>query len=116
MKKPLCSMVCACLSAGPAQALAQIITNQAPPQPPTITTQPTQVVSATDQSFRVTADGDPPLRYYWYADGLPITRTTNGTLSILHSFAGDGTRCKVVVSNAVGRVASQNAVLTVPDS
>jgi hypothetical protein len=87
--------------------------------PPTITTQPTSqtVACGDDVTFSVVASGAPPLSYLWFADGQPIGMpATNATLVLQDMLFGSGTQFTVVVTNALGMVVSEPAILAVTDS
>ena len=85
------------------------------PDPPVITTQPTNqtVVVGQTATFSVSASGTPPLSYQWTFDTTNIADATN-TLLILPNVQPDqvGTYA-VVVSNLANAVLSSNATLTV---
>ena len=84
--------------------------------PVSITSPPLSLTVNTglSASWMVVAQGTPPLSYQWLRDGEPIAGATqaaysSGTLT----FADHGARFQVVVSNIVGPLTSQAAVLTV---
>ena len=86
---------------------------------PTITTQPTnQVVTATrDVTLVVRAIGGEPLSYQWYFTNVPLAGATSAVLSLPLVTTNSAGSYFVVVSNFVGSVTSQWAVLTVlPDT
>jgi uncharacterized repeat protein (TIGR03803 family) len=88
---------------------------------PVIVTQPVSQTALPGETvaFTVGAAGDGPLSYQWrkntvdLSDGGNISGSTNATLTISEvSSAADGTY-RVIVSNALTRVPSDGAVLTV---
>lgn len=86
------------------------------PVPPQIVEQPrTQTVRDGDfANFSVQAVGTPPLRYQWRRNGTPLANQTGTYLTIFPVTAADnGASYTVVISNAVGSVTSDAAVLTV---
>jgi hypothetical protein len=98
------------------------------PAPPTITTQPVNVIVRIGQNtvFNVTAVGSPTLAYQWQVspdDGTSWTSLTNvapysgvttATLTITGATIGlNGSQYRVVVSNSVGMATSTAATLNV---
>ena len=85
------------------------------PVPPSITSQPvsTSVVVGNRAEFRVTAAGSSPLSYQWRKDGAAIAGATSATYAIASVSNADGGSYTVVVTNAVGTITSDPAVLTV---
>jgi len=83
--------------------------------PPVITNQPVgQIVMAgANPSFTVGASGAAPLSYQWRLNGANIPGATTPVLSLANVQLYDAGQYGVIVSNAVGAVASSNAVLTV---
>ena len=67
----------------------------------------------SDAVIRVGALGLAPLTYVWYKNGQPFLSATNGTLTLTNVARADGGLYSVLVSNAVGRVQSNTATLTV---
>lgn len=87
--------------------------------PPVILTQPTnQIVLATrDVTLAVSAFGSEPLSYQWFFTNAPLAGATSATLALPLITTNQAGTYFVVVSNFVGSVTSQWAVLTVlPDS
>ncbi|HEY9171068.1 MAG TPA: CARDB domain-containing protein, partial [Verrucomicrobiae bacterium] len=87
--------------------------------PPTILVQPTnQVVTATrDVTLAVSAFGSEPLSYQWFFTNAPLAGATNAVLSFPLITTNRSGTYFVAVSNFVGAVTSQWAVLTVlPDT
>jgi hypothetical protein len=87
------------------------------PVPPSIVTQPggVTVTEPNGATFSVVATGDAPLTYQWRRDGLNISGavTSSYTLTPTSVSADDGVQFDVVVTNPVGTVTSQSALLTV---
>jgi glucose/arabinose dehydrogenase len=86
------------------------------PVAPTITTQPASrtVAAGSSVNFSVAASGTAPLSYRWQRDGVDIPGATSSTYTIASAQSGDnGTRFRVVVSNAAGSATSDEAVLTI---
>ncbi len=83
--------------------------------PPIILSQPTNqtVVEGNSVTFSVTASGSAPLRYQWRRNAAAILNATNATLILTSVQFGQGGNYSVVVSNLVGTVTSQDAILTV---
>lgn len=82
---------------------------------PTITTQPQpqSVNEGQGATFSVTASGTAPLAYQWRKDGVALTGVTTSALVLSSVTATSAGIYSVVVSNAVGSVASAGAALTV---
>ena len=82
---------------------------------PTITLQPADqsVTAGNSVNFSVTASGTTPFRYQWSFNGTNISGATNVTLNLTNVQFSQAGNYSVIVSNAVGSVASSNAVLTV---
>ena len=86
------------------------------PVAPAISTQPSAQAVATGQaaSFSVEATGTSPLRYQWKLNGKDINAATSSSYTLpIATMADSGMAYSVVVSNAVGTVASNPAILTV---
>ncbi len=82
---------------------------------PAITTQPQSlsVTAGQPASFSVVASGTAPLSYQWKKGGVNISGATAATFSIANAQAADAASYTVVVSNVVGNVTSNAAMLTV---
>lgn len=83
---------------------------------PTITAEPGDVtaVVGADATFSVVASGAGPLTYQWHRNGVVIDGATASTYTGPSvTVADDGTRFRVVVSNATGQATSREALLTV---
>ena len=84
------------------------------PVAPAITTQPMSQAVATGQtaSFSVAATGTEPLTYQWKKNGSNIAGATSSTYKPVSSGELNGAKFSVVVSNSVGTVTSNEAVLS----
>lgn len=89
--------------------------------PPAIGSQPgpVSVADGATAAFSVAASGDAPLTYQWrrngadLADGVGVSGATGSTLSLAAPYAFNASQITVAVSNAVGNMVSNNALLTV---
>lgn len=83
--------------------------------PPTITGQPASqsILAGADVEFSVSASGSAPLFYRWLFLGEFIPGATNSTLRITQVRSANAGAYQVEVSNNVGTVLSQLAILTV---
>ena len=84
--------------------------------PPTITSQPANktVKVGRTPTFSVTATGYKPLSYQWRKNGTNIAGATDSSYTTPPVTKADsGSLFSVVVSNSVGSVTSNNALLTV---
>lgn len=91
-------------------------TTTAPLAGPSITQQPANVSVAVGQAatFTVAASGTTPLAYQWSRNGVPILNATGTSYTVLNAAKSDsGARFFVAVSNALGSVTSNAALLTV---
>jgi uncharacterized delta-60 repeat protein len=84
-------------------------------QGPTMVTPPQDqtVFVGTPAQFTVEVEGDPPLFFQWTKDGQPLPGETNQTLTVSGKFLSDAGSYSVSVSNALDRIESQAALLTV---
>ncbi|NMC63417.1 MAG: hypothetical protein GYA55_09660, partial [SAR324 cluster bacterium] len=82
---------------------------------PTITQQPVSKTVTLGESvtFSVIATGSSPLSYQWRKNGVAIGGATASAYSFTPQEADKGAKYSCVVSNAVGSVTSNDAVLTV---
>ena len=86
------------------------------PTPPSLLTQPTDLVVPTDGTakFTVTAEGAKPLHYLWQRNGSPIAGATLPKYVLDHCQLSDsGSQFQCAVSNALGVVTSTVATLSV---
>jgi hypothetical protein len=84
--------------------------------PPSITTQPTDqtAIEGETATFSVTATGTAPLYYQWERDGSYITGAESASYTTDSvTIDDDGAEFSCEVSNSVGTVTSNKAVLTV---
>ena len=103
-------------SAGSATSNAAMLTVDAAPVAPSITTQPAnQTVNAGQTaSFSVAARGTAPLSYQWQKGGSNIGGATSASYTTpATTLADTGAKFDVVVTNAVGNATSTSATLTV---
>ena len=82
---------------------------------PTITTAPVgqAVAAGTNVTFTASATGTPPLFYQWNLAGTNIAGASGTSYTRTNVQSGDAGGYSVVVSNAAGTVASDEALLTV---
>ncbi|MEI8044135.1 MAG: immunoglobulin domain-containing protein, partial [Verrucomicrobiota bacterium] len=82
---------------------------------PCLTVQPpSQTVAAgANVSYAAMAAGNPPLSYQWKLDGAEIPGATASVLCLTNLQFGGSGQYAVLVSNALGSVASSNAMLTI---
>ncbi len=87
----------------------------ADPTPPIITVQPQSLAVIVGQSatFNVVATGALPMYYQWYFNGAPITNSNNSTYTIASAQVTNSGTYYVVITNALGKATSSNALLTV---
>jgi hypothetical protein len=93
-----------------------LLTVQANNVPPSIVAQPVNksVKVGRSVTFSVTATGSLPLTYQWHKNGTDIVGATRSTCKIPPAtLADNGAIFSVTVSNSVGSVLSNNAILTV---
>jgi alpha-tubulin suppressor-like RCC1 family protein len=86
------------------------------PVAPSIADQPqTQTVELGQKAtFTVLARGSQPLSYQWQRDGVDIPNATSASFTVAEAVALDaGRRFRVIVRNAAGEVASDDAMLQV---
>ncbi len=103
-------------SAGSVTSTQATLTVNAAPVAPTITTQPANqtVTAGQTATFSVVASGTAPLSYQWQMNGsnIPSATAANYTTPVT-AVANSGELFRVVVSNSVGSVPSNTALLTV---
>ncbi len=86
-----------------------------PPVPPSISMQPNgaSLYVGNTASFIVYYTGDYPMTFQWYKDGVAIENATTSNYTIASVALSDAGSYTVKISNAVGDVTSNPAVLTV---
>ncbi len=86
------------------------------PTAPSISSQP-QSATVNDGSavaFSVSATGSTPITYQWFKDGVAVSNANSASLQIPSATLQDNTaRFHVTLTNSVGSVTSETAVLTV---
>ena len=103
-------------SVGSVTSAAAMLTVNAAPVAPTITTQPANqtVTEGQTAAFTVVATGTAPLNYQWQKNGVNISGATAASYTTpVTTTADSGSTFGVVVSNSVGSVTSTAATLTV---
>jgi Abnormal spindle-like microcephaly-assoc'd, ASPM-SPD-2-Hydin/Immunoglobulin domain/Immunoglobulin I-set domain len=103
-------------TSGSVTSNAATLTVNAPPAPPSITTQPANrsVVVGQTATFSVTATGAGTLAYQWKKGGTAIGGATSSSYTTPATTSGDsGTQFTVTVTNSVGNTTSNTATLTV---
>jgi len=86
------------------------------PQPPKISTQPTNQIAFTGQNatFTVTVTGTAPFSYQWQSNTVNIIGATNASLILTNvQLSQSGAAYSVTVTNISGSAAGSNALLTV---
>jgi hypothetical protein len=85
---------------------------------PTLSTQPASqaAVAGASVSFSVVASGTAPFSYQWAKDGTAIANATASSYTISSVSSSDAGSYSVTVSNSVGSVSSNAAVLSVSTS
>ena len=93
-----------------------ILTVEAAPVPPAITTQPLSqtVTEGQTATFSIVAEGTEPLSYQWQKDGTAISAANSSTYTTPATTLDDnGATFVCVVTNDQGNIASDTATLTV---
>jgi hypothetical protein len=96
---------------------AKVLVNPAPGAP-VFTSAPVPQIVATGSTvvFSAPAMGSPAPAYQWRRDGTNVAGATRATLVVSRALAVDAGNYSVVASNAMGRVESYVASLTVADT
>jgi hypothetical protein len=103
-------------SAGSATSNSAVLTVNAAPVAPSITTQPASqtITAGQTATFSVTASGTAPLSYQWQKNGVAISGATSTSYTTPAETTSDnGAQFSVVVGNSAGSATSNSAVLTV---
>jgi len=95
------------------KAQAATSASPTPPAPPTILTQPGQVLASpgSTATFSVQASGSSSLTYQWLFNGSNLVGATSATLTISNVQFTNAGNYSVVISNGVTSVASKSAAL-----
>jgi hypothetical protein len=98
-------------------ATSSVISVRVLPSGPTITSNPTSVTvpASSNATFKVVAAGSQPLSYKWYFNSNAIAGATAAQYTVTGAQAANTGAYYVIVSNAVGSVASSNATLSLTD-
>jgi hypothetical protein len=82
---------------------------------PAVTSQPLALQARYDTPFSlsVVASGTPPLAYQWFRDDEPISGATSASFSRSTAALVDAGSYRVIVSNSVGSVVSNGALVSV---
>ena len=102
-------------SAGTVTSSAAVLTVNAASIAPSITTQPASptVTAGQTASFSVSVSGTSPFTYQWNKNGTLISGATSSNYTTPATITSDtGAQFTVVVTNSVGSVTSNVAVLT----
>jgi Immunoglobulin domain len=104
-----------CAANGEAESGLSNVITATPLGTPHITTQPQSqsIVAAQSVTFSVLATGTTPLSYQWERNGVIIPGDTSPALTIGSAAITDSGSYAVVVTNSVGNVVSDSAILTV---
>ena len=91
--------------------------NQASLIPPSIVTPPAggTILACDTATLMVAADGSAPLSYQWSKNGSPIAGATHATLQFNNVTTNDAGSYIVRISNAIGAVTSDPAIIMVDD-
>lgn len=92
------------------------LTNTPSAAPPTISQQPdtqTGIAGGIGVVLRVVANGDAPLTYQWYKDGVALDGRTDSLYGITPVTTNAAGTYKVAITNAAGFVISSNAIITI---
>jgi hypothetical protein len=103
-------------SAGSATSNSAVLTVNPAPVAPSITTQPSNqaITAGQTATFSVTASGTLPLIYQWQKNGTNISGATSSRyITPAETSSDNGAQFTVVVSDSVGSITSNAAILTV---
>lgn len=105
-------------SAGATTSSAAVLAVSAPLVAPSITGQPASATVTTGggATFVIVASGSGTLSYQWSKNGSAIAGATSATLSLTNVQSSDAASYTCLVTNSVGSVTSNAAILTVTAS
>jgi len=102
-------------SVGTATSNGAVLTVNPAPVAPSITTQPSSqsITAGQTATFSVTALGTAPLNYQWRKNGTAVGANSLSYTTPAETASDSGAQFTVVISNSVGNVTSDAAILTV---
>ncbi|MBS0379828.1 MAG: immunoglobulin domain-containing protein [Proteobacteria bacterium] len=103
-------------SAGAVTSRSAVLTVNAAPTAPTITTQPADatITAGATATFTVVAAGTAPLTYQWRKNGTAIGGATAASYTTpAETTADNGATFQVTITNSAGNITSRSALLTV---
>jgi hypothetical protein len=100
---------------GSVTSAGAVVNVNAPPAPPTITTQPAgqSATVGANVSFTAAASGNPAPAFQWQKNGASLAGATNASLTLVNVQLGDAGVYSVVTSNSAGSATSGGATLLV---
>ncbi len=100
--------------AGSTSSNPAVLTVLPAPAAPTITSHPAgqSVNAGANATFSVVANGNPSPTYQWRKDGVNISGATDATLNLISVSAANAGAYSVVVTNNLGFVTSNPAILS----
>ena len=102
-------------SAGNTKSAAAILTVNAAPVAPSITTQPgsQSVTAGQTATFSVAATGTAPLSYQWQKNGVNVGTNSSSYTTAAATTSDNGASFTVTITNSAGNIKSAAAILTV---
>ena len=102
-------------SAGNIKSAAAILTVNAAPVAPSITTQPgsQSVTAGQTATFSVAATGTAPLSYQWQKNGVNVGTNSSSYTTAAATTSDNGASFTVTITNSAGNIKSAAAILTV---
>ena len=102
-------------SAGNIKSAAAILTVNAAPVAPSITTQPgsQSVTAGQTATFSVAATGTAPLSYQWQKNGVNVGTNSSSYTTAAATTSDNGASFTVTITNSAGNMKSAAAILTV---
>ena len=102
-------------SAGNIKSAAAILTVNATPVAPSITTQPgsQSVTAGQTATFSVAATGTAPLSYQWQKNGVNVGTNSSSYTTAAATTSDNGASFTVTITNSAGNIKSAAAILTV---